>query len=416
MEAVLSNRDFPEYGSVKLTFPILQNNYGECLRQLKTLEIGDAVAQDCCVDSISDTIPYLDCLTGQQVNLDELDFLAHCVEEFWDDEPYQFEASASALGLTSIRDLINLTQSVYNVTVVWNFSNLKSQGRTHYLHMKGGSAPSEEVDSIDPVKVMTDLIASGQGQVTPYGVYYGNGMELLELYKGKWFPERDDGARAMAATLTRMAEPKNADDYVLLHLPVPDDFLSRALIRGGMENEERICVALYEEMGPEEIVDVIGDEHIATLDSGFLKEINTLSRTVYNLPCASLDKLGAVIRFAKPKTVCQIQRLAENLSMFEFVPKVKTPEEYARNLLRDIKSPVEFGELDAFFDYKTFGEQQVQHNDGRFNERGYVAFHGSMPLEELMKNPSEPREEHPSVEQAEKKKKPKARRKKAPER
>ncbi|MBP5718617.1 MAG: hypothetical protein J6X53_06525, partial [Abditibacteriota bacterium] len=349
MEAVLSNRDFPEYGSVKLTFPIKQNQYGECLRQLRTMEIGDAVAQDCCVDSISDTIPYLDCLTGQQVNLDELDFLAHCVEEFWDDEPYQFEASASALGLTSIRDLINLTQSVYNVTVIWKFSNLKDLGRTHYLHMKGGSAPSEEVDSIDPVKVMMDLIASGQGQVTPYGVYYGNGMELLELYKGAWFPERNDGARAMAATLTRLAEPENADDYVLLHLPVPDEFLSRALIRGGLENEERICVALYEEMGPEEIVDVIGDEHIVTMDSGFLEEINALSRTVYNLPYPSLDKLGAVIRYAEPKTICQIQRLAEHLSMFEFVPKVKTPEEYARILLRDIKSLVEFGELDAFF-------------------------------------------------------------------
>ena len=419
MEATLSNRDHPEYGTVTIQFPIPMEQYDSCLEQIQALEIGDAVTQDCHVDGISKTLPILDCLKGQQVNFDELNFLAHCVKEFYGDERAQFEASASALGLTQIRDLINLLFCVDNVTVIQNFSNLEQQGAAHYLHIRGGVAPTADVESVDKGKLMRELIASGQGIVTPYGVYYGNGMEMQQLYTGRNFPTHTEDARAMIATLTRLTEPETADDYTLIHFPVPESFLPRAMIRGGLDHEERVCVALDMETGPDEILDVIGDEHTVALDSGFLEELNAMCRTVYNLPYNSYDKLGAVIRFAEPQDATQIRRLAENLGMFEFIPDVQTPEEYAKHLLKDSGLLREDQELAEFFDYKAYGEQQVRLYDGRFSERGYVALHASITLEELMMDdPSEPRVEKALKEQLEAigRRKPRSRRKKGQER
>ena len=41
--------------------------------------------------------------------------------------------------------------------------------------------------------------------------------------------------------------------------------------------------------------------------------------------------------------------------------------------------------LDGFYNYRLYGEQHIQQEGGQFNECGYVAYHGTMTLEELMK-------------------------------
>ena len=42
--------------------------------------------------------------------------------------------------------------------------------------------------------------------------------------------------------------------------------------------------------------------------------------------------------------------------------------------------------LEEFYDYKQYGEQQIQQEGGQFNEYGYVAYLGTIPLEELIKD------------------------------
>ena len=46
-QAVLSNRDHPEYGVATIPFPIPRNQYTHCMELLEALEIGDAVKVDC---------------------------------------------------------------------------------------------------------------------------------------------------------------------------------------------------------------------------------------------------------------------------------------------------------------------------------------------------------------------------------
>ena len=417
MEVTLSSQRHPENGTVTIPFPIPSGKYDSYLKQVQELGMGDAVAQDCHVDRVVGALPVLACLEGRQANLDELDYLAHCVEDFLGDEPFLFEAAASALGLNHIRDLINLTQSMQSATIVRDFSSdrLAEKVREQYLRMNG-SAPASELNSIGLAQMMKELFASGKAQVTPYGVFFGNGMELRQLYTGRSFPARDDAAKIMAVVLSREAEP---EDYTLLHLPVPDSYLARAVIRGGLENEERLRLHMYAESDVDEIVNVLGEDHTITLDSGFLEELNGMCRAAYSLPATDLDKLGAVICFAEPQNASEIQRLAENLGMFEYVPKVQTPEEYAKHLLKDSGLLREDQELAAFFDYKAYGEQQANLYDGRFSERGYVALHASITLEELlMDDPSEPGVKPTIAAQvkAMRRKMPKAKRRKTPER
>ena len=83
-----------------------------------------------------------------------------------------------------------------------------------------------------------------------------------------------------------------------------------------------------------------------------------------------------------------ICRLAENLDQFDFIPGVRTAEEYGRYMIRQ-SGYFEYDEhLEEFYDYRSYGEQRVQQEDGQFNECGYVAYRGEIPLEELMRETS----------------------------
>lgn len=60
-QAVLSNRDHPEYGTVSIPFPISSNYYARGLEALAPLEIGDVVKADCMIAGIdSDRRPIWD--------------------------------------------------------------------------------------------------------------------------------------------------------------------------------------------------------------------------------------------------------------------------------------------------------------------------------------------------------------------
>ena len=100
---------------------------------------------------------------------------------------------------------------------------------------------------------------------------------------------------------------------------------------------------------------------------------------------AEHEKLGAVVLMAGPSDASEVRELAENLDQFDFVPNVQTPEEYGRYMIQE-SGHFEYDEaLEDFYDYSRYGEQRIQQEGGQFNEFGYVAYHGTMTLEELMR-------------------------------
>ena len=185
IKAVLSNISHPEFGVVSIPLPIPKEQYDSCVELLESLEIGVASNRDCHLDELHSPWPVLDRLEGTQVNLDELDYLAKRLDGFGDDEVAQFQAMAEKLGLTSLKDLINLSFCCQQATVITDFSDLESVGRSHYMNLNGGCASLEELENVDGVESALLLIEGNQGVVTPYGVVYDNGMQLEQVYDGK---------------------------------------------------------------------------------------------------------------------------------------------------------------------------------------------------------------------------------------
>ena len=163
LHAVLSNATHPEYGAVTLPFPIPREDFGHCIELLEALEIGKVSTQDCHVDEINSKWPILGRLEGTNVDLDELDYLAKRLDSFDDGEATQFQAMTEALDLTDMKDLINLSFSCQQVTVISDFSDLAAVGRDHYMNIHGGCASMEELEQLDGEETAILLIEDNEG-------------------------------------------------------------------------------------------------------------------------------------------------------------------------------------------------------------------------------------------------------------
>lgn len=184
IQAVLSNAQHPEYGQVTIPFPIPNQNYDCTIELLEPLEIGDTLRQDCQVDELDSFYTVLNALIGTQVTLDELDYLAKRLDSFDDGEAAQFQGMAHKLGLSKIKDLINLTFCCQKATVITDFSDLEKIGREHYMNLNGGCARTEDLEALDGTETAYLLIDSGAGTVTPYPPYgEAQARELIDCLR-----------------------------------------------------------------------------------------------------------------------------------------------------------------------------------------------------------------------------------------
>ncbi len=235
MSAVLSNPNHPEYGVATIPFPIPHDQYTYCMELLKALEIGDAVKADCkvvAVDSFFSVLKRTEMLT---VNVEELNYLAKRLESFDTGEAAQFQAMAHKLELFELKDLINLTFCCQQATVITDFSDLAAIGRDHYMNLHGGSASVDELNKLDGKETARQLIESGSGTVTPYGVVYDNGMKLEQVYDGRFFPCYYYEPNAITVAVTSKAEPEDTEHITWLFLPMGQEEIDRALLRGASQ-------------------------------------------------------------------------------------------------------------------------------------------------------------------------------------
>ena len=242
IKAVLSNPRCPGYGQVTVPFPIPDQEYDQTMELLSGLKIGDALEQDCWVNEQDSWYGVLDVLEGTTVNVDELDYLAKRLDSFCDDEAEQFQAMAHKLGLSDIRDFINLTFCCERATVISDFSKLEEAGRNYRMSLNGGSMSMDELKALDGRKEALQLIATGGGTVTPYGVVYNNGMELEQLYDGRHFPAYFYDVPHLALEVTSKREPGEKPDY--LYLPMSEQQIVRTLLRAGVREDADLQLRL----------------------------------------------------------------------------------------------------------------------------------------------------------------------------
>ena len=244
IQAVLGNPNHPEYGVATIPFPIPRDQYAHCMELLEALEIGDAVKADCKVEEVDSFFSVLKHTEMLTVNVEELNYLAKRLDSFDTGEAAQFQAMAHKLELFELKDLINLTFCCQQATVITDFSDLAAVGRDHYMNLHGGSASVDELNKLDSEETARRLIESGGGTITPYGVVYDNGMKLEQVYDGRFFPCYYYEPNAITVAVTSKAEPEDTEHITWLFLPMVQEEIDRALLRGGITDPSEIRLSL----------------------------------------------------------------------------------------------------------------------------------------------------------------------------
>ncbi len=388
IRAALYNANHLEYGLVTIPFPIPPDQYDSTIGMLESLGIGDPLARDCTVEEIEGPCPILKRLEGTRVNADELDYLVKRLDSFTDRELAQFQGMAYRLGTSNMTDLINLTFCCQQATVITDFSDLEQIGRDHYLNLYG-CASVEELEQLDGAETAMLLISGHRGTVTPYGVVYDNGMRLEQLYDGCHFPDYKYSDSLMDVSLTSVHDARQT---VFLSLPMPEHQMERLIFRSGFESEDLARLTIQSCEFPQSLRPILSKDQESVFD------LNRLCLACSGLSRQEWSKLEAAAAIAAPEDSAQLRRLVENLDLFGFVPDVHTPEEYGRHMIQQSGRFDYDSELDTFYDYEKYGLQRVQQEQGRFTESGYIAYHGTLTLDELMQG--DPAEQY-QKEQAE---------------
>ena len=257
------------------------------------------------------------------------DCKAEKVDSFDTGEAAQFQAMAHKLELFELKDLINLTFCCQQATVITDFSDLAAVGRDHYMNLQGGSASVDEPNTI-------------------------------------------------TVAVTSKAEPEDTNHITWLFLPMVQEEIDRALLRGGITDSADVRLRLESSQLPDE-VDVLLEMEYETL-----ADLNKLAAATDGLSKADMEKLGAGVMLAEPKSAAQIKNLAEHLDLFDLAPGVHTPQDYGKYMIQQ-SGRFEYDEnLDAFYDYEKYGTERMNEEDGMFTDRGYIAYKGYYSMEEAM--------------------------------
>ena len=378
IRAVLGNPNHPEYGVATIPFPVPRDQYTYCMDLLEALEIGDAVKADCKVVEFDSAYNVLKRMEQCTVNVEELNYLAKRLDSFDTGEAAQFQAMAHKLELFELKDLINLTFCCQQATVITDFSDLTAIGRDHYINLHGGSASVDELNKLDGEETARRLIENGGGTITPYGVVYDNGMKLEQIYDGRFFPCYYYEPNVITIAVISKSEPEDTEHITWMFLPMVQEEIDRALLRGGITDPSEIRLSLEDSWLPHEVLDLLDMDHVD------ISELNALVQALDEFSDMSIRKYAAAAVMARPHTTEQAKHLAENLDLFDFAPSASTPEEYGKYMIQQ-SGRFEYDEnLDAFYDYEKYGTERMNEEDGMFTDRGYIAYKGYISMEEVM--------------------------------
>ena len=379
-EATLKNRSSAHFAPVTITFPIPEDQYEQAILALEKSQIGDARVQDCLIDNVhAPNCPALNRMTGTMANVDELDWLGKQLESFDRYELLQFNAAVERFGLSAADELIDLSFCAREVTVVSDFNDLELVGKRHYLTVHG-ACDSEELENLDGKETALALISGQPGYVTQFGVVYDNGVKLEQAYDRKHLPSiwmAESCIMELKLRATGEDDPKKQE---WVQLPASQIKLERAMRRAGIPSCGEMQMLVSDSRFPDEVDCTLDVEHES------LFELNRLCHACSGFKEQDFKKLGAVCQMAKPACAANLCQLAENLDQFDFAPDVHTPEEYGRYMIQR-SGHYEYDEnLDEFYNYGDYGVQRMLQEDGVFTDRGYVAYNGTLTLEELMRD------------------------------
>lgn len=391
-KASLENNNSPELGTVTVEFPIPEDQYEETIRALEKIKIGTTLDKDCCVADLRSTdCPALRRMINRMANVDELDWLGKQLESFDRYELLQFNAAAERFGLSSVGEMIDLSFHSREITVISDFNDLENVGRRHYLTLLITGTPEEQGPLVG-TETAQRLIAGQPGHVTQYGVVYDNGMKLKQAYDGKHLPQSWWAENCLMELEIGAQGETDKKKFEWVQLPTSQIKLERAMLRAGISSCGEMQLLFSGSRFSDEVDCALDFEYES------LFELNHLCQACAEFQDADFEKLGAVCQMAKPVCAASIRQLAENLDQFDFAPDAHTPEELGKYMIQRSRRYEYDEKLKDFYNYDDYGVKKLLQEDGTFVDRGYVSYHGTLTLDELMQD--DPAEKYQQEQEA----------------
>lgn len=371
MKVIVSNHSQPIYGQVTVPLPIPDEEYDHVIELLEDLEIGDFRAWDCHVDEISDCPPVLKRLEGTQINIDELDYLAKRLDSFIPKELAAFQGMVEKMDYTEVFDMINLSFYCDEITVITDFSDLTAIGRSHVL-AQHGAVSVEELEKMDLARIGRELIASGKGTVTPYGIIFDNDVDILTLYNCEAFPDYHYKASKIDVAVV---SPYTYTATMALYLPASQKQIERTLQRFlQFERDDfQLCIENVEPPVPEAWREKL-------FEQSEIYNYNDAAAAMARLEESQYEKFAAVLRYTGAKTPEQLRQVAKNLEMFEYVPSAKNAEDVGRSLILESGHFEVDPNLEDYIDFEAYGRDHLRYGEGEFSPYGYVGYTGDERL------------------------------------
>ena len=359
--------------TVNIQFPCTDN---VLMAKLMELHATDHEGDPFFVEEVIEPRDIASFFETQFVDLDEVNYLAKRMESFMDKEMHQFFAASTLEGHSTVKDLINLTFSLERYTLVRDVSNLQKVGASHMLNKRGGMS-AEEYKSPKMAEIGKELLSSGKGIPTDYGLVFINEENPFnEVYKGTTFPEYYYKNAYATVYLEK------GDECECIYLPEDETAIPKALRRLRCKSLDECSIHLEMSELDDSVIEGI---FRSILDGEGLYRLNRFANRIED--CDDVRKLAAVMKYAEAEDSESLFQLARGIDHFIFIPDVTESEEVGRLWIERIDELTYSPALEDYIDFTTYGEDMIDAHEGRFIESyGLVCMKEDMELSDVLEN------------------------------
>lgn len=183
----LSKRTRGIISGVHLTFPTTTELVQAALN---VIGVDGLRNEEILVTDYSISIPGLQSILGEYAHIDELNYLAHRIQDMTPEEQAKFAAAIRHGEYNhSLEGLINLTYNLDCYELLPDVKDYEDYGRYLVEIQRDFELPEQVAMYFDYFSYGEDSVINDGGDLTPQGYIYNNRSPFQEVYDGKNIPE-----------------------------------------------------------------------------------------------------------------------------------------------------------------------------------------------------------------------------------
>ncbi len=284
-------------------------------------------------------IPELEDSRMDSTTIEELNFLARRLDGLDEDDETVYEAVIAKVvnfddEIISIKDLINCTYGLENVSVISNVDDLVQLGQfviENNLSDVVNGVPDNAMHLLDKAAVGRELYTSDSGQFAN-GKYIITGeYKMPEVYDGRTLPfSEDETAWAFKLLIARTPRDESedpGDNAVWIELPM--DYAEANKIAQKL-GEKNINDCVYLDF--KSVIPQITDEQFGSMVD--FQKLNALANHITVLSPTESVKFKAVLEAESPQTIDGNRETADSLWQYEMTSAPHDPDTFYKQYMR----------------------------------------------------------------------------------